>query len=109
MKKILLVALPLLFASAAQARPSTWLMTCAETANLVKNSNGIVMNHGYSNKAGYLYKMYYANPWMCQREGHYDAKRAYVRTSDVNPCWIGYECVPSDHDHGGRDGGRGNR
>jgi hypothetical protein len=97
MRKFIFLALPLLFVSIAQARPSTWTMSCASAANMVKNSRGIVMNYGYSSKAGYLYRMFYPDSYLCRREGNYDAEYAYVKTTDSNHCWIGYYCIPSQN------------
>lgn len=99
MKKLVLVAMPLLLASVAQARPNTWEMSCSETADMVRNSNGIVMNYGYSDRAGYLYKMYYPTQSHCFRMSNTVAKRAYVKTTDSNMCWIGYECVRDEDEH----------
>jgi hypothetical protein len=97
MKKMTLLALPLLFASVAHARPSTYNMSCDTAKDLVNSSRGIVMNYAYSEKAGHLYKMFYANSQSCQMQGHMDGERAYVKTTDSNSCFVGYFCVPAHH------------
>ena len=110
MKKLILLAAPMLLASIAQARPSTWEMTCAQTADLVKNSRGIVMNYGYSDRAGFLYKMYYPSQNYCFRTSNTVAVKAYAKTTDNDRCWVGWECVRDDDEHNDHgDGGRSGR
>lgn len=80
--------------SVAMARPSTWLMTCNDAERMVAQHPGIVMNYGYSESAGYLYKKYFPYTFNCQaRKGNSGWKKAVVRTSDNDRCHIGYTCT----------------
>lgn len=91
-----LAVLFLLVGSVAYARPSSWTMTCNQARALVQESGAVVMNYGYSEKAGYLYERFVANRGYCgAREW---AKPAYVQTRDNSNCRIGYTCEPSRHD-----------
>ncbi len=88
MKYILLIAT--LMSSVAFARPSSWTMTCAQAQNLVRQNGAVVMNYGYSDRAGYLYERFVSNHSYCgMREW---AKRALVSTKDSSRCFIGYTC-----------------
>lgn len=81
---------------AAQARPNSWDMTCAEARNLVDTNGAVVMNYGYSPAAGYLYERYVANDSYC--DSHEMAQPAYVPTTDDDSCYVGGVCVDNTHD-----------
>lgn len=79
----------LLMAGVAQARPSTYNMSCSQARSLVQTHGAIVMNYGYSESAGHLYHRFVAHEGYCRGE---EAVRAWVPTTDKNNCFIGYYC-----------------
>lgn len=88
--KGLIVLAALVFSGVAQARPSTYKMTCAQAQGLVQSHGAIVMNYGYSEAAGHLYHRFVAHGGYCSH--HEKADRAWVPTTDRRNCPVGYVC-----------------
>jgi hypothetical protein len=89
-----LVAVTVTFAAmttgvAAQGRPSTVNMTCAQARALVAARGGIVLGTG-----GYTYDRFVAHGGFClNRE---TTKAAWVPTLDTPQCFVGYTCVEAE-------------
>lgn len=93
MKLVLFVAFFLFTLNVNAARPSFWTMTCNDADRLVARHPGVVVNHGYSKKAGYLYSKYFPNTIHCNpRRGNPGYKKAVVKTLDNDRCDVGYTC-----------------
>ena len=69
--------------------PDTRKMTCREARNLVKAHSPIILQYGYSPKAGRPYSKFYSMP--C-RQGDDWGPAGWVKTSDSPSCFIGYVC-----------------
>lgn len=78
----------LLLATAAQARPDSLSMTCAEFKDLVSENGAVVVGTG-----PYIYDRYVANRSYCA--GHEVLKFATVKTSDSASCDT-YTCAPHE-------------
>jgi hypothetical protein len=78
------------FAGVAQARPDTRTMTCRQAVEFVRQNSPVVMNYGYSDRAGWLYERFQSTP--CGGRGGEDGRAAWVPTLDSPSCFIGYAC-----------------
>jgi len=86
------------FASVAEARPSTYNMTCSQARDMVRTHGAIVMNYGYSDGAGHLYDRFVAHGGYCSP--HEETRPFWARTRDSGSCFIGYTCESrSDFSH----------
>jgi hypothetical protein len=91
MRKLLLGTAICLLATgaAAQHRPSTVAMGCAQARNVVASSGGIVLGTG-----GYTYDRFVADRRFCLLTEATDP--AWVPTADSRQCFIGYRCKEAD-------------
>ena len=96
MKKLIFAALVASFSFAAHARPSTWTMTCAQAQGMVETNGAIVMNYGYSERAGFLYDRFVAHGGYCFSGD--EAHPAWAATSDNDRCRIGFVCRARSRD-----------
>jgi hypothetical protein len=75
--------------SLAQARPSTYKMTCRQAQNLVRSRGAVTMNYGRG-PGGDLYERFVVSVGYCTMgEGAY---AAWVPTRDNPQCFVGYVC-----------------
>lgn len=79
----------------AQARPTSFEMSCRQAYSLVQQRGAVVMNYGYSQSAGWLYDRFVAHSGYCE-PGEYTVS-AWVPTTDNQRCWIGYTCHRHDN------------
>jgi hypothetical protein len=86
-------------AAAAQPRPSTLAMTCAQVQALVASRGAIVLGTGQ-----YTYDRYVAHTGFCPRDQ--TTEPAYERTLDTPQCFVGSRCVPRRSEQPS-DGGAG--
>lgn len=94
MAKFVLMAL-VMTGAWAQARPTSYQMTCDEARSLVQENGAIVMNYGYSEKAGWLYNRYVAHRGYCNPGEVIQA--AWAPTMDQDHCRVGYVCIHHSH------------
>jgi hypothetical protein len=79
------------FAGVAQARPDTRTMTCRQAVEFVRQNGPVVMNYGYSDRAGWLYEKFQSRA--CSgRQNDNGGHAAWVPTLDSPSCFIGYAC-----------------
>jgi hypothetical protein len=87
MTRTLIAALPALAAmlSAAEARPSTLSMTCAEATALVRSQGAIVLSTGE-----FTYERYVSDRRFCMLDE--TTRASYAPTSDAAMCPLGNVC-----------------
>jgi len=78
-------------ASAAQARPDTRTMTCAEAQALVDQYGAVVLTTGQ-----HTYDRFVSGQHYCEIPNV--AKMTWVQTRDTNKCPVAYTCKQSSDD-----------
>lgn len=94
MAKFVFVSL-LALGAFAQARPTSFHMTCDQARSLVRQNGAVVMNYRYSNAAGWLYERFVAHAGYCS-SGEV-TRAAWVPTTDKDSCFVGYTCHHRDN------------
>jgi hypothetical protein len=89
MTKWILFSLFAATSAIAQARPSTWTMTCDQDRALVQENGAIVLNYDYQGD-NVLYDRFVSDARYCDPGEHLET--AYVHASDTDSCIIGYVC-----------------
>ncbi|HEY7386293.1 MAG TPA: hypothetical protein VH743_21750 [Beijerinckiaceae bacterium] len=74
---------------AAQPRPSTVAMSCAQAAGLVASRGAIVLGTG-----GYTYDRFVAHRGFCLITEM--TEPAWVPTRDTRQCFVGYRCKEAE-------------
>ncbi len=91
----LTLALPLLTVTAAQARPNTTAMRCADAQALVAQGGAVVMNTGPR-----TFRRFVANVGYCDRTQR--IRPSYAPAADARQCQVAYECYDPQRFTGGR-------